>query len=705
MPRPEGNVSAPVECFFQFALLGLVASGFLAVAGSGYLDAPTVWLTSAGLLLRGLMLAGVVRFRISERASTAVTCSYALFLIADYFLISREIVAVTVHLVFFLAVIKILTARSNRDHLSVAGIAMLELLAAALVSLDYRFMLSISLYLLFAVAALMSAEVRRSMARPATTSRAGLKRFSPRLGMLTCAILVGILGFTALLFFVLPRTADAALSRFAHRDLLPGFANEVTLETIGRIKTTSQPVMHIRLFGDGPPGAFKWRGASLSDFDGRRWTNPFARKLPVPLRDGRAELSNHPFFHGPRLNYMVQFEALDADALFFTGIPERIELKYPHLLGSEDGDYSLGQDPPRGFSYEAYGILDSPPERREPEYPPPVLGLEGRSRYLQLPSRLDPRIPQLAVRMAGEAGSDLQRARSMENHFHTEFRYTLELADKNLADPLSYFLFNRREGHCEYFASAMAVMLRSLGIPARLVTGFQGGTYNAITELWVVRASDAHSWVEAWMPGYGWTTFDPTPPDTGAHAFAPLAALNLYLDAAQTFWQEWVVGYDMGRQGALAGRMESGARRVGIRWYDAIAALRSAWERYSGATTRNGLIGVATTLLVSFLGWRLAPILVRAVRARRRERRVRRGQATVGDATLLYERMLRAMKRRGHQKPAWFTPREFAASLPAGPTAATVSNFTSAYNELRFGGRTESAAQLSVLLDELERRP
>jgi len=79
-----------------------------------------------------------------------------------------------------------------------------------------------------------------------------------------------------------------------------------------------------------------------------------------------------------------------------------------------------------------------------------------------------------------------------------------------VADPLAYFLFTRKQGHCEYFASAMTVMLRTAGIPARLATGFQSGVYNPITDFWLVRASDAHAWVEAWIPGRGWTTFDPT---------------------------------------------------------------------------------------------------------------------------------------------------------------------------------------------------
>ena len=137
------------------------------------------------------------------------------------------------------------------------------------------------------------------------------------------------------------------------------------------------------------------------------------------------------------------------------------------------------------------------------------------------------------------------------------------------ADPLADFLFTRRRGYCEYFASSMAVMLRSIGIPARLATGFQSGIYNTLTGFWVVRASDAHAWVEAWMPGRGWTTFDPTPADPNAHTFGLMSKLDLYLDAAGAFWQEWVVGYDPHRQGTLAGRLAIRRRlsRLPLVWH------------------------------------------------------------------------------------------------------------------------------------------
>jgi hypothetical protein len=334
-----------------------------------------------------------------------------------------------------------------------------------------------------------------------------------------------------------------------------------------------------------------------------------------------------------------------------------------------------------------------------------VLPLKERERYLDLPDRVDARIPALARAMAGAAESDLTRARAIETALRRDYRYSLQGPDRETADPLADFLFTRRQGYCEYFASAMAVMLRTQGIPARLVTGFQSGEYNPITELWVVRASDAHSWVEAWMPGRGWSTFDPTPPDPDPRGAGLLARAGLYLDAAQIFWEEWVVGYDEGRQGTLADRMEQGARRMGIRWYDAFAAVQSGWKTYSRAANRTAAIRAAIVAAAVLWVWLLGPPLVRLLRMRRRVDRVRRGQARVGDATLLYQRMLHILKRRGFQKPAWFTPAEFASSLPAGPVGATVGEFTAAYNAMRFGGQTGVAPRLSLLLDALEHRP
>src|ERR1017187_6017553 len=253
MMRPDAGAGLrghhSIERFFQFALLGLVASGYLAVAGSGYLDGPTMALTAAGLVLRGLMVCGWVRLDLSGRVATLIGLGYAAFLAVDYFLLSRDFLFATVHLVFFLVVIKILTARTHRDDLFVAAIAFLELLAAALLSINFNFFVFLALYLTFGIATLTSSEIRRSVERSPATARRGLKGFHVRLALLTVWATAGILALTAGMFFLLPRTADAAFSRLiSHRIFIPGLSGPVTLGEIGELKTSSRTVMHVSMY-------------------------------------------------------------------------------------------------------------------------------------------------------------------------------------------------------------------------------------------------------------------------------------------------------------------------------------------------------------------------------------------------------------------------------------------------------------------------
>src|SRR5713101_3554006 len=211
MPRS----AAAVEKFFQLSLLGLVASGFLAVAGSGYLDAPTSVLTACGLLLRGALAAGLLRLEFSERMVTVLTIAYIGFYPIDYQFLSRDFLTATVHLVVFLAVLRILTAKSNRDYLYTAVIALLELLAAALLSIQLNFFLFLGSFLLFAIATLTSGEIRRAIEavdrRAGQIARTPSRRLGPRLAGLTTLVTLGVLALTSGLFFLLPRTATAAL--------------------------------------------------------------------------------------------------------------------------------------------------------------------------------------------------------------------------------------------------------------------------------------------------------------------------------------------------------------------------------------------------------------------------------------------------------------------------------------------------------------
>jgi len=701
MSRSPASAAAAVERFFQFALWGLVVSGYLAVAGSGYLDPPTIVLTAAGLLLRALLISGLLRFEIAPKVVVAATLAYVGFFPLDYFFLSRAFINSTVHLVFFLAVIQILTSRTNRDYFFMATIAFLELLAAAILSTNSNFFLFLALYLLFAMAAFTSAEIRRSMQKPLTVARSGLRKFHPRLAMLTAGITIGILGLTAGLFFMLPRTADAALRRFvAKRFYLPGFSNQVTLGEIGEIKATSRPVMHIHFDERHRPANLKWRGATLSDFNGRSWFEPSGEPHWISaVPDGVFQLADNESRRrlGPGIHYRVSLNGIDSDVMFFAGRPEFVYLKQPMIGARSDGSYRLGRPPVEGFYYEVYGWLG------DTGSPDDFLAGSERRQYLKLP-QLDARIPAVAEYITRGLEDDTERALAVARYLRRNYKYTLELPAHEVADPLAYFLFIRKKGHCEYFASAMAVMLRTLGIPSRLVTGFQSGIYNPLTELYVIRASDAHSWVEAWLPGRGWVTFDPTPPDPSPGANALLTKLALYADAVETFWQEWVVSYDLGHQATLADRMEQASRRVSLRWLDRFF---DAGDSLAGARSwlvRSGLWWLLALAVIACGAWS-GPRLWRAWRIRLGLRRLRRGQASVADATLLYGRMLKLLKRRGYEKPAWFTPYEFARGLPPSEVGMLVRQFTGAYNALRFGGQADAAPRLSALLQDLESRP
>jgi hypothetical protein len=707
MARTEASAgpagSASIERFFQFSLLGLVASGYFAVAGSGYLDTPTLALTGAGLFLRALLIAGIIRFRISDRAAGVIALSYIAFFGIDYAYLSRDLLNATVHLVFFLAVMKILTARTERDYLFTAAIAFLELLAAAILSAELNFVLFLALYLLFAVGALTSAEIRRSLDRSQATARGWPGNFQPRLALLSAMATIGILSITAGFFFLLPRTAESAFSRLISRRIyLPGFSDQVTFGEIGEIKTTSRAVMHVAVFSQQMLPGQKWRGAALTQFDGKRWSNPNPHEERIPVLHGHVELQS--VREGRRLNYHVQLNAVDTDALFFAGTPVRLDLPQFVVIRNETGSYRLERPPLAGFSYDVYSLLEDPPEAASSIMNGSVLSPEMRRDSLRLP-RVDPRVHELARAFTTGATTDLDRARALERHLRHDYAYSLELPGHAVADPLADFLFTRKKGYCEHFATAMTVMLRTLNIPARLATGFENGTYNSISDLWVVRASDAHTWVEAWLAERGWVTFDPTPADPNPGAFALFTKLGLYLDAAQTFWQDWVVSYDLRRQGTLSYRMEKGARLLGIRWSDSIAGLGAAWPSQGVQWLRQAGLGAAILVVAAALVWVLLPPLVRLARFRSGVRRVRRGHAGANDATLLYQRMLQLLQRRGYQKPAWFTPAEFAASLHTSGLGTAVGEFTTAYNRWRFGGHADEAQRLSGLLEDLKRQP
>ncbi|MBI4904830.1 MAG: DUF3488 domain-containing protein [Acidobacteria bacterium] len=694
-----------IDPFFEFSLLGLLASGYLAVVGSGYLDGPTAVLTAAGLVLRALLVAGILRFEISPRILNTVTVAYIAFYPVDYYYLSRDFLTATIHLVFYLAIAKILTAVTERDYLYVKVIAFLELLGASVLSSNANYFLFLAMFLLFGVATFAASEIRRSASAGEAIVRPNAWFLSLRLTGLTIYTVAGILVVTAIFFFLLPRTARAAFQRLVpERYHLPGFSNEVALGQIGELKMRNSAVLHAR-FSSTPgftiPANLKWRGAALEEFDGKRWFNTRNTAEVLRVEGGvlRVVPLEETLRQARRISYEIVMQEATSDALFLAGAPESIQIFVPLVVRTPANSYRLAFGPSDRLRYRVYAVLEA---AGDPLYRGLPLNEEQRARTLRLPP-MDPRVADLAKQVAGSQTTGLARTKALESYLHRAFRYTIELPKTEQPDPVAHFLLERKQGHCEYFASAMAVMLRSLGIPSRVATGFQNGLFNDMSGWYLIRASDAHSWVEAWIDGQGWTTFDPTPPDPNPPAMSLGTRLQLYMDAMQVFWQDWVLSYDLDRQFSLAVQVEQSSRSLHLRWFDGSLERWAKRIRSQGTELKkHGPAVIAVIVACVLLAFAL-PWIIERLRSVARARRVQRGQASASDATLLYLRMLAILRKRGIEKPSWLTPNEFVATLKDEQTAARVREFTSAYHELRYANRMEAAPRLVTLLEQLER--
>jgi transglutaminase-like putative cysteine protease len=695
-----------LERFQQASLLAMLASGYLAVAFSGEFDVPGLVVGAGALVARLLQLSGVVRIPAAARWVNAAAVLYLPVFLADYLYLSRDLTRATVHMVIFAAAAKLLTATTSRDSVLLGVIAFLEILAASILSTNLTFLLLLVPFLVASLAALASSEIRRSM-RGREVVRAGTLAIGRRLGMLTALSGTAILLLTVALFFVLPRTARSALER-----LLPasqrvsGFAPEVALGRFGAIVRSRKPVFHALLQGEELPAGLHWRGAALAEFDGWKWYNsPSPGQSLQVSEEGLVQLVSDDQRRraGRRVTYEVVLD-IASEYLFFTGLPENLRIGTDRLVRSPSGSVKLPFGEEGGLRYVVYSFVDS----REvlDEVPLHALSPTERDLYLRLPA-VDRRILELARYVsASSANGDAGRARAVEQYLRTRFIYSLDTSPAGSQDPLADFLFVQKKGYCEYFASAMAVMLRELSIPSRVATGFLGGSPNPLTKWMVMRASDAHAWVEAWIPGQGWTTFDPTPSSSeGGSTSGFLASFNAYLDAADTFWQEWVIGYDLDRQLTLAFRVDQ-SRRLGVPWLVRVykRALAVRWRGQFRDWPLSGLmLALCSVVAAALLFRRRVAGLFAGGRGR-----IRPGAGSsdaVQEAAKIYRGMLIALRKRGIEKSPFQTAGEFAQCLSDSPARPLVAEFTTGYESVRFGQKTGEVALLVDLLRRIEALP
>ena len=715
-PSPlETQQMRAVERYFQITLYLLVLTGFATLASTGGLGTLTVLFVGLALLFRGFLLFTRRHLLIPERWTTILTISYVAFYLADYFAFSRSFLASTVHLVLFVLVLRLFSARRDRDHYFLAVIAFLMVLAASVLTAETTFLLAFTVFMLMAVATVILMEMRGASKQASGQAKMlgdgpGARQMGVSLAG-AAPVFVGLICLLgAAIFFLLPRSSAGYWNAYStNSEIATGFSDRVQLGQIGVIQQSSSVVMHIQIDGDSH-GLYdlKWRGVTLNLFDGRSWSNPHQQHVLVRSRNGPFVLSpanQEPDAsqRGSRIvRYRVLMEPIASSVFFLAPAPITLDGNY-RFVTIDGGGAVFDPDLEHPIAgYEAVSNIAQPSpvilRAASSDFPPEIL-----LNYLQLP-RLDPRIAQLAEQVTASQVNNYDKAAAIERYLRTNFRYTLQLPPVSQRDPLSSFLFQRKQGHCEYFASAMAVMLRTLRIPSRVVNGFRTGEFNDLTSQYVVRASNAHSWVEVYFPGYGWISFDPTP-SVAAPSHSGWNRAMLYMDAMSSFWREWVINYDIAHQRTL-GRQ---ATQSGLEWarhtqdwarreYAAMLdSIRRTQHVLSDAPGEWSLAGVLAAILL-ILGAN-AGRLWRAITRHRMATHPEKAPRTA--ATIWYERTLHLLAKRGVRKSPVQTPTEFVASMSDQKLRQSVAEFTQHYERARFGDSAEDAQKLPELYEEV----
>ena len=729
----------PAEQFFRAAVFFLVLTATLTLVSTGKLDLLTTLLAPLAILYKGFRWWRGHGPELKQTMATRLILAYVFFFPVDELFLSRNLASGTsnsalyafllaaVHFLLFVTVVRLYSAATDRDAIFLAMLSFAAILASAIFTVDPNFFFLFVVYLLFGVATFLGLEIRRgargAVFPPIHAEASREQRFYRAMSLAAVSVTAGAIFFGSLLFFFFPRFSAGYFARTGFQpSLMTGFTDSMELGRIGEIKKDNSVVMRVKTGSPVNYPLLRWRGIALSSFDGRRWYSEAKEsKLRDAERDGWIPLSSDLDIKVPvvaEVQFTVLLQPLASDVLFAPAQVMKLRGNFSGDAGTYYGSARRSTlrvdfagavfNPARNYSqirYEGVSLLpmDRPAKARTAgtEYPEDIQSL-----YLQLPEKLDPRIPLLAQKITAAAGNPFDKSVVLESYLRRNFGYTLNLAGKPGADPLSHFLFVTKAGHCEYFATAMAVMLRTLGIPSREVNGFLPGEFNDLAGDYIVRASDAHSWVEAYFPGSGWITFDPTPPADASNG-GLFSRLNLYLDWMQLNWNEWVVNYDFAHQMLMAKNVRQNStdyseslRRWFRRAQDRGMTGLTEWQRRHTFLSKVFPVALVLLLVVLRFDWIRSAVRWLSLALQMRQPTAHRNNPQL--ASRLYSEMLRVLEKRGYTRAETQTPGEFAATLPLQPgLRSAVGEFTSFYAEARFGGAVCDAFRLRALLEQI----
>jgi transglutaminase-like putative cysteine protease len=666
-PRPRAAFAMVGLATATLAITGQLAGWALALCAlaggySFWRQRPAGWQRNAWLL-NGLLAA----------------CAAAA---AALFATGSPLIVALAHFAALVQGLQLIDARPRRTEFLLVALAIFQVTLGANLT-DSAFFPP--LLIAFTVAAVWTLVVHTMRAEaleagePEAAQRAlsrGLER-TTLLASLCCVLL------SMALFPLLPRVRSGALfdRGFGPNASISGFTERVELGDLGRIRRDPTRVLRVTTLEGSVPVATEryWRGLAFDHFDGRRWSVTPKRRRSVA---GDPEIGvdlGGPRRRGRRVVQQLAREPIESGVLFTPGLPAAFRGAVGRL--QRDANRALHASATRGkrVLYHVVADLAAPSEgslatdhARAPGDDP---------RLFQLPA-LDPGVGALAREITAPHESDAARVRAVETWLRTRGRYTDTPPDfGNEGSPLEGFLLGSTEGHCEYFASSMVVLLRSVGIPARLVNGFAGGHANSLGGFVELAQSDAHTWVEVPYAEAGFVRYDPTPPDlrlASADAYRESAGLSELASALELWWFRNVVDFDRGHQ----------ARAVRSAWL--------AWHRWrkkdTKAETEAGEDEWALVLPTAPLWGLLVVVAFAAAAAADLRRRRRRTRARLPPD---YARALRLLARRGWVRGESESARDFARRLGGRIPAEGVQAFerlTESYLAERFGGADRQRA-------------
>ncbi|RLB63053.1 MAG: hypothetical protein DRI90_07720 [Deltaproteobacteria bacterium] len=599
-----------------------------------------------------------------------------------------------------LQVIRVATRKGAAHDQQVIVLALLHLIAGTVVGGGLGYGLCFIGLLVVTPGALVLSHLRREVEgnyRQGARDRTGLPVDVPRILRskrvvgrkfiaVTCLLSVPILLFTISLFVVFPRVGLSLLLLNRPRGgRMIGFSGKVDLGQIGTLR--SDPTIALRVTipnVEKPPRrkVMHLRGTALDHYDGRSWTQSTKRTTIVANGSDLVAIRSRPDPDSDRV-MLIELEPIDPPVLFLPPNAKGMRLSRSHTFGpgsaltihrGPEGEFRYQAPNERGTHYDVFLSPDQTPAFQH-------LRPSERPRYLQLPQALPKRIHGLAARWVDGVTGDYQRAKTIESQLRTSFKYDLSSPSGKADQPLDHFLFESKRGHCEYYSTAMAVMLRTIDIPSRNVTGFAGGTYNKYGEFYAVRQGDAHSWVEAYVSGRGWLTFDPTPPGAAApqtEIEGMLASMRDFFEAVSQRWNRHVLGYDLRQQVSLFETL--GSRRQG------------PGDLFRQPRTKHLLVALGILIAAACAYWL----------QRRRKRQtvepdpnVRKRNKDEAAATSLYQTLDRAMSVLGIARGTSTPPLLHARAVAEGghPQAPEILSLTVRYLDARFGGRPLSIAE------------